>query len=231
MSCVILIPAKDHALAKSRMGPFLTAQERPLVAKAMLEDLIRALLPLALPVAVATNSRQIATRVTNLGWRLLWEEEQTSESASVDAASRRLADEGAQAVLRLPADLPLIQTGDVAELCLQTPRAPCAVAVPSWDGTGTNALLRTPPALFPSHFGPGSFALHAEEARRVGAHFRIVQNPRLALDLDDVTDIARFLSSPSECETYRTLMDLNVRERMARHALPCNPGQGAGRDS
>jgi 2-phospho-L-lactate guanylyltransferase len=220
MSCVILIPIKDHALAKSRMGPFLTAQERPLVAKAMLEDLIRALLPLAFPVAVATNSRQIAARIAKLGWRLFLEEKQISESASVDAASRRLADEGAQAVLRLPADLPLIQTGDVAELCLETPPAPCATMAPSWDGTGTNALLRTPPGLFPSRFGPGSFALHVEEARRVGAHLRVVQNPRLALDLDDVTDIARFLSSPSECETYRTLIDLNVKVRLARHALP-----------
>jgi 2-phospho-L-lactate guanylyltransferase len=226
MSCVILIPIKDHALAKSRMGPFLTAQERPLVAKAMLEDMIRALLPLAFPVAVTTNSRQIAARIAKLGWRLLLEEKQISESASVDAASRRLADEGAQAVLRLPADLPLIQTGDVAELCLETTPAPCATMAPSWDGTGTNALLRTPPGLFPSHFGPGSFTLHAEEARRVAAHLRVVQNPRLALDLDDFTDIARFLSSPSECETYRTLMDLNIKERLPRHALPCDPRPG-----
>ena len=231
MSCVILVPVKDHALAKSRMGPFLTAQERSLVAKAMLEDLIRALLPLAFPVAVATNSRQIAARIAKLGWRLFWEEKQISESASVDAASGHLADEGARAVLRLPADLPLIQTGDVAELCLETPQAPCAVVTPSWDGTGTNALLRTPPALFPSHFGPGSFALHAEAASRVGACLRIVQNPRLALDLDDVTDIARFLSSPSECETYRTLMELNAKERLARRALPCDPSPGTGRHS
>jgi len=220
VSCVILVPVKDRAFAKSRMGPFLSAEERSLVATAMLDDLIRALLPLVFPVAVVTNSQQIATRIAKLGWRVLWEEEQLSESSSIDAASTRLADEGAQAVLRLPADLPLIQTDDVTELCLETPQAPSAVLAPSWDGTGTNALLRTPPNLFPSHFGPGSFALHTENARLVGAQLRVVHNSRLALDLDDVADIARFLSSPTECETYRTLMDLNVKERLARHAFP-----------
>ena len=30
----------------------------------------------------------------------------------------------------------------------------------SLEGTGTNALLRTPPDLFPSRFGPNSLALH-----------------------------------------------------------------------
>ncbi len=42
--------------------------------------------------------------------------------------------------------------------------APSVVIVPSHDGTGTNALLRSPPDLFPSHFGPESFALHLKEA-------------------------------------------------------------------
>jgi 2-phospho-L-lactate/phosphoenolpyruvate guanylyltransferase len=61
--------------------------------------------------------------------------------------------------------------------------------VPSRDGTGTNALLRSPPDLFPSHFGPGSFAKHLQEARRRSARFRIVKNPRIAVDIDELDDL------------------------------------------
>jgi 2-phospho-L-lactate guanylyltransferase len=197
----------------------------------MLEDVIQALLPLAFPVAIVTNSARTAVRAEKQGWRVLWENEQISESASVDAASKRLASEGVDAVLRLPADLPLVQPGDVESLLSLSIAAPCAVLVPSWDRTGTNALLRMPPALFPSRFGPNSLALHLEEAATAGAQVKVVENPRLALDLDDPSDIVRFLAQPTDCRTYRALIDVNIEERLARHAVQCDPHPGTGRNS
>jgi len=231
MTSVVLVPVKEHAKAKLRMSPLLSGQERSLLAWAMLEDVIQALLPLALPAAVVTSSARAAARAEKLGWRVFWEEEQISESASVDAASQRLASEGVDAVLRLPADLPLVQPGDVEELLSLSIAAPCAVLAPSWDRMGTNALLRTPPALFPSRFGPNSFALHLGEAAGTGAQLKVVENPRLALDLDDASDIVRFLAQPADCRTYRTLMDLNIEERLTRHAIQCDPHPGTGRNS
>jgi 2-phospho-L-lactate guanylyltransferase len=192
----------------------------------MLEDVIQALLPLAFPVAVVTNSARTAARVEKLGWRIFWEEEQISESASVDAASKRLASEGVDAVLRLPADLPLVQPGDVESLLSLSIAAPCAVLAPSWDRKGTNALLRRPPALFPSRFGPNSFALHLEEAAATGAQIKVVENPRLALDLDDASDMVRFLAQLTDCRTYHALINLDIEERLARHAVQCDPHSG-----
>lgn len=231
MTSVILVPVKEDTRAKMRMSPLLSAQERSLVAWAMLEDVIQALLPLAFPVAVVTNSARAAARVEKLGWRVFWEEEQISESASVDAASKRLASEGVDSVLRLPADLPLVQPGDIEGLFSPGIAAPCAVLAPSWDRTGTNALLRTPPALFPSRFGPNSFALHLEEAAATGAQIKVVENPRLALDLDDASDIIRFLAQPTDCRTYHVLVDLSIEERLTRHAAQCDPHPGTNRNS
>lgn len=220
MTPVVLIPVKEHGKAKSRMSPLLTSRERSLLAWAMLEDLIRAVAPLPWPVIFLTNSQRAAAYAGSLGYRVIWEAEQTSESASIDAASRVLKGEGVGTVLRLPADIPLAQTGDVAELLMQPAAAPGAVLVPSWDRMGTNALLRTPPDLFPSHFGWNSFALHIKEAAAAGAQLRVVENSRLALDLDDASDIARFMALPAEGEAYRMLMELNISERLARHACP-----------
>ncbi len=219
MKSVILVPVKDHALAKSRMSPLLSPQERAQVAWSMLVDLVNAIEPLPYPVALVTSSQQAGSLAGKLGWQVIREERQFSESASVDAASARLATAGVEAVLRLPADLPLIRSQDIADLFSHLVPAPCAVMVPSRDRTGTNALLRTPPAVFPSRFGPDSLKLHTEEAARAGVRVVIVENPRLAFDLDDATDIAHFLSHPADCETYRMLISLNVKERLTHDAI------------
>jgi 2-phospho-L-lactate guanylyltransferase len=127
------------------------------------------------------------------GWEVLREEHQVSESASVDLASRLCAERGVTALLRLPLDLPLVQPGDIDDLLVTDCRAPATVMVPSRDGTGTNAILRTPPALFPSHFGPNSFAKHRSEAERVGARTIVRRNPRLEMDVDDEADLRALL--------------------------------------
>ena len=217
MNPVILVPVKDAAKAKSRMSPLLNEDERAAVACALLEDLIAALLPLSCPIAVATDSPRTADRVRKLGWQVFHEQTQISESASVDAASRSLADRGYDAVLRLPADLPLVGTDDVAELLSQSVLSPGAVIVPSRDGMGTNALLRNPPVVFPSRFGRDSFAAHIREALTAGARLRILVNPRIALDLDDPADINCFLAQPAACETYRVLRRLRIKERLSHH--------------
>jgi 2-phospho-L-lactate/phosphoenolpyruvate guanylyltransferase len=215
---VILIPVKEQIRAKSRLSDLMTAAERAALAWAMFEDLIAALRPLPNPVILATNSRRAAERIASLSWRVIWEESQTSESASVDQASRILASEGIAAVLRLPADIPLAQSGDIAALFAALPAAePSAVMVPSLDGRGTNALLRTPPGLFPSMFGPDSFHLHLLAATRAGVTPRIVENPRLALDVDTPADLNRFLAYETEGETWSILKKLDIPERLARY--------------
>jgi 2-phospho-L-lactate guanylyltransferase len=123
------------------------------------------------------------------GWELLREEQQISESVSVDAASRQCADCGVTSLLRLPLDVPLVQSTDIDDLLAVECAAPGLVIVPSRDGTGTNAILRTPPALFPSHFGAGSFAKHCAEAQRAGAQIVIRRNARLEMDVDDEADL------------------------------------------
>jgi 2-phospho-L-lactate guanylyltransferase len=140
-------------------------------------------------VFVVSKEKQALGWARERGWTCIAETEQVSESASVDYASRLCAARGVRALLRLPADLPLAQGEDIVELLDQAEPDPSCIIVPSREGTGTNALLRSPPMLFPSHFGPGSFALHQDEAERCGARVRIIRNPRLALDIDEIEDL------------------------------------------
>jgi 2-phospho-L-lactate guanylyltransferase len=196
------------------MAPIMSGEERSRLAGAMLDDLIRSLKPLNSPVALITDSEPAAKIARGLGWKVLWESRQISESASVDEASRQLANEKTGAVLRLPADIPLAETEDIRQLLDFKLSARSAVLVPSWDRLGTNAVLRKPPDLFPSRFGHNSFVLHTQEGLRVGAEICVLEIPRMALDLDDPSDILRFLVRDTGTATGRLLADLKIRERL-----------------
>jgi 2-phospho-L-lactate guanylyltransferase len=187
----LLLPIKDLRQAKQRLAPLLNAEERFALAQAMLADTIRAVRGVlrAEKIFVVTNYIPAMQAAEANGWELLSEERQISESVSVDAASRQCAERGVTSLLRLPLDVPLVQASDINALLAVECLAPAVVIVPSRDGTGTNAILRTPPALFPSHFGAGSFVKHCGEAERAGAQIVVRRNARLEMDVDDEADL------------------------------------------
>lgn len=191
----LLLPIKDLRNAKRRLAGVLTPEERFGLAHAMLADTIRAVrgVQRADKIFVITNYEPAMESASINGWESLREEHQVSESASVDFASRLCAERGVTGLLRLPLDLPLVQPGDIDDLLVTECDAPGVVIVPSRDGTGTNAILRAPPTLFPSHFGPDSFVQHRQEAERVGARAIIMRNDRLEMDVDDEADLRALL--------------------------------------
>src|SRR5579859_3413296 len=191
----LLLPIKDLRHAKQRLSGFLSPEERFALAQAMLADTLRAVRGVckADRIVVVTNYEPAMRAAEENGWELLREQHQISESASVDAASRECEKLGMTSVLRIPLDVPLVQASDIDELLAAECAAPALVIVPSRDGTGTNAILRTPPTLFPSHFGSGSFAKHCAEADSAHAQIHHRRNPRVEMDVDDESDLHALL--------------------------------------
>ena len=221
----LLIPIKDPTNAKTRLAGLLTSDERRRLAWAMFEDVSRAVTDAVKPdqVVLVTSFARAIDHAHNLGWDVLVEETQSSESASIDWASRTLAEQGVDAVMRLPADLPMLQAADIDELLSLNISVPAAVLVPSHEGTGTNAIIRTPPVLFPSRFGPNSLALHKQEAARVGVQCRIVNNARIALDIDEPADLQLLIERGRNTLAYRALVEMNVIERLRIAELEITP--------
>lgn len=191
----ILLPVKDLKNAKKRLADLLTPEERFGLAQAMLGDTIRAMQGVrrAEKIFVVTNYQPALDAALENGWVILREDRQISESHAVDFASRVCEERGVTGLLRVPLDVPLAQAADIDELLTTECSAPGLVIVPSRDGTGTNAILRTPPTLFPSHFGEASLAKHLSEAKRAGAKVFIRRNPRLEMDVDDESDLRALL--------------------------------------
>jgi 2-phospho-L-lactate guanylyltransferase len=217
----LLIPVKDPSRAKTRVADVLSPDERRRLAWAMFEDVSRAAgaATKADRVVVVTSFSAAIEHARRSGWDVLVEKSQSSESASVDWASRALRERGFDVVMRLPADLPLVEARDIDALFSVELRAPGALLVPSREGTGTNAIIRTPPDLFPSRFGPNSFALHKQEAARVGVECLVVTNDRIALDIDDPLDLVELLKCGRGTETFNVLMDMNVGGRLKQFQM------------
>ena len=195
----ILIPVKEFREAKKRLAPHFSTADRAALAEAMCEDFFEVIAATRCVERVFVVSKEpgALTRARERGWETILEARQVSESDSVDVASQYCAAQGVQALLRLPIDLPLAEPQDIEAVLRKLDErfdgkfdgAPAAVLVPSRDGTGTNALLRSPPGLFPSRFGPNSFALHLAEAERCGARICVLRNARLELDVDELEDL------------------------------------------
>jgi 2-phospho-L-lactate guanylyltransferase len=203
---VVLLPLKDPTHAKQRLAGHLTSKERQELAWAMFEDVTRAVRAALTPDQVVVVTRgHPALLAEPSNWQVIEENQQISESHSVDHACRLLQQRGASVVLRLPTDIPLLEPEDVDHLLNLELGARSAVIIPSRDGKGTNALLRTPPDAFSSRFGENSLALHQEEARRCRVDLKIFKNPRIAFDLDEFSDLLRFMQLESETRTAQVL--------------------------
>lgn len=217
----LLLPVKDLRNSKQRLAGVLSSEERFAMAQAMLDDTTRAIrgVRVADKIFVVTNYEPVIELATKYGWEILREQEQISESDSVDFASRLCEERGVTALLRLPIDLPLARTSDIDDLLLVECRRPAVVMVPSRDGTGTNAILRTPPTLFSSHFGPNSFAKHRQEAEFARATVVVRRNPRLEMDVDDTADLRALLQQNlSGTATGRWLDQSGVAARFRKTA-------------
>ncbi|MGH9823707.1 MAG: 2-phospho-L-lactate guanylyltransferase [Blastocatellia bacterium] len=208
----ILVPLKDPANAKTRLSNLLTPEQRTELVLAMFHDVAAALVETrrADRIFIATSYEPVIRLAKGFGFDVYREQSQISESHSVDEASRWLKGQGFDLVLRLPADVPLVRSEDIDALLDTELSNPGTVIVPSRDGTGTNAIARTPPDLFPSHFGPNSLSLHRAEAERLEAQVVIRPSERIGLDIDDPADIQVFLRNGVHTRAAALLRNFNV---------------------
>jgi len=68
--------------------------------------------------------------------------------------------------------------------------------------------------LFPSRFGPNSLALHKQEAAREGVECVIVNNARIALDIDEPADLELLLEEGGGTHAFASISEMNAFERL-----------------
>jgi 2-phospho-L-lactate guanylyltransferase len=192
MKAVAVVPVKRFAAAKQRLAPGLDAERRQALAAAMLGDVLEAI----------GAARSIERTVLVSGDPLAQEIAADAETAvevvpdpadeGHDLAARagiaRAEADGAAVAVLLPGDCPLLAPRDLDRLLTGVP-TPYAAIVPDRHGTGTNALVLSPPGAIEPAFGEGSRERHVAAARAAGIPFEVEEVPSLALDLDTPADL------------------------------------------
>ena len=190
-----LLPVKSPHNAKKRLTGFLSAEQREKLARILYRQTLRALCQAKGidRVVVVTNDSGVAEHARSSGALVFEENEQVSHSVSADAACLRAIELGATTVLLVPIDVPLVTPADFSRLAAAA--RPGLIVVPSADGTGTNAMVRTPPDVIESRFGPGSCRAHLDQARLKNVPADILRLPGLMFDVDTPEDVADLLAS------------------------------------
>jgi len=213
MNASVLIPAKGFANAKQRLAPHLCVVEREILAESMLRNVleqVRAVQGIQATYVVTADSA--VTRMARcVGAQVIREQDERGETEAVTFAVAQMKQNGIETVLILPGDLPLLRSRDVESILEQAPRDhatfPFALLVPSRDRMGTNALLLSPPDAITPRFGFDSFCYHLSEASAKRLHLQVLENERVALDIDHLQDLEVFLSSRVGSESCRGLFE------------------------
>jgi 2-phospho-L-lactate guanylyltransferase len=109
----------------------------------------------------------------------------------------------------IPADIPLIQSWELAEIMKNAPAAG-SLLVPAGDGRGTNAAFRRPADLFPLRFGNDSFKPHHAAAVSTGKPCVVLKLPGIAVDVDNPSDLQQLASLPGETRAQRLAREWNL---------------------
>ncbi len=186
-----IVPVKPLETAKSRLAPALRPEERRALCLGMLEHVLDALAatgrigyravvspdPWVLSLARGRGGLPVQDHGLELNDAL---------RLGVAAALTR----GAEAVVILPADLPLLRGRELHGLVVRAMESPCVVVARAAADGGTNALLVRPPRALEPSFGVNSFEAHCRQARERGIPLHLFEAPGLAFDLDTPESLA-----------------------------------------
>lgn len=186
---VAVIPVKSLALAKTRLASILTPNERALLMLDMLSHILSAVGEAGEISRVAVISPDPAELHLPDGVVPLVQAG-TGLNAVLEQGREWASGEGAEALLVIFADLPLVSASDISRMAALGSVPGTVVLAADRHGTGTNAMLAHPPSVAPFAFGPGSLAAHVAAAHAGGVRVELYRSPGTALDIDTLDDLA-----------------------------------------
>lgn len=201
-----VIPVKETAVAKQRLAETMPSRLRQALALAMLEDVLAAVAAVSelQGVALVTVDRVAAEIARRFGAEIWSDGAHDGHTGAVKAAAGRLAANG-RTMLTIPGDVPLVTAADIRGVLAAHAAAPAFTIVPAWDERGSNTIICSPAEAVPLRFGPDSYFPHLAAARARGLTPATVRNGAIALDIDEPSDLTKFMERRSATRSFRLL--------------------------
>jgi 2-phospho-L-lactate/phosphoenolpyruvate guanylyltransferase len=185
-----VLSIKRFAEAKQRLAPGIDEGRRVALAAAMMEDVLEAIGEArAIEQTIVVTGDPVAQEIAHSAQAKVVPD--PADEGHVEAALGGIATaevDGAACVILLPGDCPLLNPRELDRLLTGVPERYVAV-VPDRHGTGTNALVLSPPGAIRPAFGEGSRDRHVAAAREADIPFAVEEMASLALDLDTPADL------------------------------------------
>jgi 2-phospho-L-lactate/phosphoenolpyruvate guanylyltransferase len=190
LNAIAVLPVKRFGAAKQRMAGGITGGQRRDLAEAMVADVLEAIgQARAIERTIVVTGDPIAQQMAaEAGAEVVPDPEDAGHVEAAQAGIARAEADGAERIVLLAGDCPLLDPRELDSLLTGVPGNYVGV-VPDRHGTGTNALLLSPPNAIVPAFGEGSRDRHVEAARHAGVPFGIEELASIELDLDTPADV------------------------------------------
>jgi 2-phospho-L-lactate guanylyltransferase len=188
------IPFRGFACGKSRLSAALDERQRVALNRRLFARAVDCAVESlgARCVMVISPDEAVIADAARQGLAALVEPQGAGLNGALGFARTMAAERGAQALLSLSADLPLLEAADLDAARDAWEGDGTILLAADEAGTGTNALIVPVTAPFAYAMGQGSAALHRAAARQAGISLHEIRRPGLAFDLDLPEDLARW---------------------------------------
>jgi 2-phospho-L-lactate/phosphoenolpyruvate guanylyltransferase len=192
MRTLAVVPIKTLTAAKQRLAGTLASGARQSLMQAMFSDVLASLRRARRVDDIAIVTADAMAEALAHGDRIavLRDDLEEGQSAAAMIGIRYAVAAGYDRIILVPGDTPLLDSAELDGLLDRCHTDGLAAGiVADRHGTGTNALILTPPDAMSPSFGPGSLERHVSAATEAGIAHRVERAPSLEHDVDTPEDL------------------------------------------
>ncbi len=211
MKVFAVVFAKEFGGSKRRLSAGFGPEERRLLSAAMLEDVLKALKSSVVhDVVVVCPDSNVSQVVDKCGVPFI-SQGRDGLSSAVRKAINWCVEKKADALLVLPANIPLVSSGEIDSIVELGSKEPSVVLSPSLDG-GMSALFLNPLDVIQACFGPSCFFKNVEAAIKKDVPMKFHSSREIALNMDSEDDLQRLLENEN-CTRSRQVFQQIVTQK------------------
>ena len=194
-----ITPIKSFKRPKSRLSGTLNLEERRILVKYMLKNILMSQKKSKLfkEYLVVTEDTDVVKFVKEMGFNSLLQKK-PGLNQGITEASLKAKGSGAKSILILHGDIPrssasILKSATREHKKLIKEFKKGITISPDSLGEGTNCMICTPPDIIKFKYGPGSCLAHMESAHREGLQVRLFRSKKLEFDIDRDSDLTKLI--------------------------------------
>jgi len=207
-----IIPVKTFSKAKTRLD--LSPHQTEELCKIMLEEILStvSISPQIEKIIIVTKEEKAIEIGKKFNTITVIDEKEESVNSAVALADKYLLENGFDASIVFPQDIPYIKTQDIDFMLNYKTPPNFVIVVPSRRFDGTNALVRMPIDLMETHYDEDSYKIHMNTAKEHTLNVALIFVKRIMWDVDNDEDLKFLLEQnekPQIAEKIRKIIETN----------------------